>query len=60
MNEGKVCINPKNSPEQNEQEKNLSYISITRAKYNLFLVKNKEDKKDEYEDDCDCDENFYY
>lgn len=39
LNEAKVCIDKRNSWEQNEQEKNLSYISITRAQENLFLVK---------------------
>lgn len=39
LNEAKVCFNPLNSAEQNIQEKNLSYISITRAKKNLYLVK---------------------
>ena len=38
LNEAKVCVDPRNSWEQNEQEKNLSYISITRAKNNLYLV----------------------
>lgn len=39
LNEGKVCYIPMNSKEQNIQEKNLSYISITRAKENLYLVR---------------------
>ena len=39
LNEAKVCTDRRNSWEQNEQEKNLSYISITRAKENLFLVR---------------------
>ena len=39
LNEAKVCIDKRNSWEQNEQEKNLSYISITRAQENLFLVR---------------------
>lgn len=38
LNEGKVCFDNRNSPEQNQQEKNLSYISITRAKEGLYLV----------------------
>lgn len=39
LNEAKVCFNPMNSKEQNIQERNLSYISITRAKENLYLVR---------------------
>lgn len=39
LNEAKVCTDRRNSWEQNEQERNLSYISITRAKENLFLVR---------------------
>ena len=39
LNEAKVCTDRRNCWEQNEQEKNLSYISITRAKENLFLVR---------------------
>ena len=39
LNEAKSCKDPRNSWEQNEQEKNLSYISITRAMDKLYLVK---------------------
>ena len=39
LNEGKVCYSPLNSKEQNQQEKNLSYISYTRSKENLYLVR---------------------
>lgn len=39
LNEARVCTDRRNSWEQNEQERNLSYISITRAKENLFLVR---------------------
>lgn len=39
LNEAKVCADFRNSIEQQEQEKNLSYISITRAKNTLYLVK---------------------
>ena len=39
LNEAKVCTDFRNSIEQQEQEKNLSYISITRAKDTLYLVK---------------------
>lgn len=39
LNEAKACKDPRNSWEQNEQEKNLSYISITRAMDKLYLVK---------------------
>ena len=45
LNEGKVCYSPLNSKEQNQQEKNLSYISYTRSKENLYLV--REEVKDE-------------
>ena len=39
LNEGKVCFDPRNSPELQQQEKNLSYISLTRAKNKMYLVK---------------------
>ena len=39
LNEAKVVKDFRNSPEQQKQEENLSYISITRAKQNLYLVK---------------------
>ena len=39
LNEGKICKDVRNSVEQNEQERNLSYISFTRAKNKLYLVK---------------------
>ena len=39
LNEAKACKDPRNSWEQNEQEKNLSYISITRGMNSLYLVK---------------------
>jgi superfamily I DNA/RNA helicase len=42
LNEAKVCKDPRNSWEQNEQEKNLSYISITRAMNNLYLVREQD------------------
>lgn len=43
LNEGKVCYNFRNSKEQNEQETNLSYISMTRAKEKMYLVKEEEE-----------------
>ena len=39
LNEGKVCFDPRNSSELQQQEKNLSYISLTRAKNKMYLVK---------------------
>ena len=39
LNEGKICKDIRNSAEQNQQERNLSYISFTRAKNKLYLVK---------------------
>lgn len=39
LNEGKVAYDFRQSKEQNIQEKNLSYISMTRAKNGLYLVK---------------------
>lgn len=39
LNEGKVCFDPRNSAELQQQEKNLSYISLTRAKNKMYLVK---------------------
>ena len=39
LNEGKVCFDPRNSPELQKQETNLSYISLTRAKNKMYLVK---------------------
>ena len=51
LNEAKYEYLPFASPEQNQQEKNLSYIATTRAKNGLYLVKlsdltqAKEDKK---------------
>ena len=42
LNEGKVCEDERNSPEQDQQEKNLRYISITRAKNTLYFVKEEE------------------
>ena len=51
LNEAKYEYLPFASPEQNQQEKNLSYIATTRARNGLYLVKlsdltqAKEDKK---------------
>lgn len=39
LNEGKICFDPRNSPELQQQERNLSYISLTRAKNKMYLVK---------------------
>lgn len=39
LNEGKIAYDFRQSKEQNVQEKNLSYISMTRAKNGLYLVK---------------------
>ena len=48
LNEAKICFNPRNSAEQNAQEQNLSYISMTRAKEKLYLVieENVEEKEE--------------
>ena len=48
LNQAKVC--PASCSEQRAQEKNLSYISITRAKENLYLVKEPIEDKDKEED----------
>ena len=42
LNEGKITYDFRQSKEQNVQEKNLSYISMTRAKNGLYLVKEPE------------------
>lgn len=42
LNEGKICKDFRNSKEQNEQEINLSYISFTRSKGMLYLVREPE------------------
>ena len=42
LNEGKVCKDFRNCKEQNQQESNLSYISFTRSKGMLYLVKEKD------------------
>lgn len=47
LNEGRVCFDFRNSKEQNQQEKNLSYISYTRAKNNLYLVSEKNTNSEE-------------
>lgn len=39
LNEGKTVVEGQMSPEQRQQEYNLSYVSLTRAKENLYLVK---------------------
>lgn len=39
LNEGKICFDPRNSFDLNQQERNLSYISLTRAKNNMYLVR---------------------
>ena len=39
LNEGKTVIDGNMSNEQKQQEFNLSYVSLTRAKENLYLVK---------------------
>ena len=43
LNEGKSLYSPLNSYEQNQQERNLSYIAFTRAKKNLYLVESEAD-----------------
>lgn len=39
LNEGNVCFDFRNSKEQNAQERNLAYVSLTRAKNAMFLVR---------------------
>lgn len=39
LNEAKVCRDFRNSPEQQQQEINLAYISVTRATETLYLVR---------------------
>ena len=39
LNEGKAVIDGTMSAEQRQQEFNLSYVALTRAKENLYLVK---------------------
>lgn len=39
LNEGKAVIDGNMSAEQRQQEFNLSYVALTRAKENLYLVK---------------------
>lgn len=39
LNEGKAVVEGQMSNEQRQQEYNLSYVSLTRAKENLYLVK---------------------
>lgn len=44
LNEAKVCFDSRNSFDLNQQEKNLAYISLTRAKNNLYLVREPSEK----------------
>lgn len=44
LNEAQVCMDFRNSPEQQEQEVNLAYISVTRATETLYLVKEESEK----------------
>lgn len=39
LNEGKAVVEGQMSNEQRQQEYNLSYVSLTRARHNLYLVK---------------------
>ncbi len=42
LNEGQICKDFRHSPEQAEQEVNLSYISLTRSKDVMYLVAEEE------------------
>lgn len=46
LNEAKICADSRKTWEQNKQEENLSYISVTRAKQNLYLVREDEKKQE--------------
>lgn len=47
LNEGRVFTELGRSKDMIQQEKNLSYVALTRAKENLYLVRCKSDEKDE-------------
>ena len=52
LNEGRVFTELGRSKDMIQQEKNLSYVALTRAKENLYLVRCKSDDKEkesEYE-----------
>lgn len=47
LNEGRVFTELGRSKDMIQQEKNLSYVALTRAKENLYLVRCKSDEQDE-------------
>lgn len=60
LNEAKEFFEFARTSEQRQQEKNLSYVALTRAKQNLYLVKgtlenNENDNHNNYDDDWDDD-----
>lgn len=51
LNEGRPFVELGRSKDMVQQEKNLSYVALTRAKENLYLVRCQSDDKEETEDD---------
>lgn len=47
LNEGRIFVELGRSKDMIQQEKNLSYVALTRAKENLYLVRCSSDEKDE-------------
>lgn len=50
LNEGRVFSELGRSKDMIQQEKNLSYVALTRAKDNLYLVRCKSNEEDQEED----------
>ena len=50
LNEGRPFVELGRSKDMIQQERNLSYVALTRAKENLYLVRCKSDEKDEESD----------
>ena len=51
LNEGRVFSELGRSKDMVQQERNLSYVALTRAKENLYLVRCRSDEESkEYED----------
>jgi superfamily I DNA/RNA helicase len=46
LNEGRVFVELGRSKDMIQQERNLSYVALTRAKENLYLVRCKSDEKE--------------
>ena len=47
LNEGREFFEYARTPEQRQQEKNLSYVALTRAKENLYLVRGEVEDSDD-------------